>query len=530
MESFGRPAPSRGREALAADAASRKRVRLTEERIIDRDEERLRRALSQLEGRKASLREDRRQFEEQQEAKENYVAEEIEKTKLLLAISVGRRTTRANNERLDELPQEIWEKVFDKLGEHDLFPLALSCRYFRQKQKELVEKNQSKTLVTNLSPYLSPCSDSRDANLSEQYLQFCFANLMKEEDERKKVLVGRHIMSLAAKNGFVSLLEFLFNEKCPYLPDSVCIAAAEGGQLSAFQWAHNHGMYFEACKCSGTFSGARFLEQFQSAVVNRSDLRFLTWVYWSRSILHFTLSDLAVTAAAVRANKLDVLKWAQKHHFRFDSSVCPLAAEHGNLAMLKFLREVAHAPWKPVDQVRIFNGGGSYCIHPSVYTEAAKGGHLEIMIYAYNHGCPFDASLDGMRVPASRLAAQFGHLRCLRWCISVGMKLDKLIMEAAAEAGHLEIVCWLKRNGCPWDGGACDRAAYEGHLDVFIYLVQNGCPFDADECSEMASYGPVGAPGTRPDRGHTRIIDWIEQWQKEQRQNARREAALEHWH
>ena len=36
---------------------------------------------------------------------------------------------------LDKLPQEVWEKILDELDENDLFPLALSCRYFRQKQK-----------------------------------------------------------------------------------------------------------------------------------------------------------------------------------------------------------------------------------------------------------------------------------------------------------------------------------------------------------------------------------------------------------
>ena len=42
-------------------------------------------------------------------------------------------------QRLDKLPQEVWEKILDELESDDLFPLALSCRYFRQKQKELVE-------------------------------------------------------------------------------------------------------------------------------------------------------------------------------------------------------------------------------------------------------------------------------------------------------------------------------------------------------------------------------------------------------
>ena len=48
----------------------------------------------------------------------------------------------ANARHLDKLPQELWEKILENLDENDLFPMALSCRYFRQKQKELVEQTR----------------------------------------------------------------------------------------------------------------------------------------------------------------------------------------------------------------------------------------------------------------------------------------------------------------------------------------------------------------------------------------------------
>ena len=47
-----------------------------------------------------------------------------------------------STQRLDKLPKEVWEKILDELDENDLFPLALSCRYFRQKQKELVARTR----------------------------------------------------------------------------------------------------------------------------------------------------------------------------------------------------------------------------------------------------------------------------------------------------------------------------------------------------------------------------------------------------
>ena len=32
---------------------------------------------------------------------------------------------------LDKLPREVWERILDSLGQDDLFPFALTCRYFR---------------------------------------------------------------------------------------------------------------------------------------------------------------------------------------------------------------------------------------------------------------------------------------------------------------------------------------------------------------------------------------------------------------
>ena len=57
------------------------------------------------------------------------------------ATKEGRDARELENARcLDKLPPELWEKILDELKGDDLFPLALSCRYFRQKQNELVER------------------------------------------------------------------------------------------------------------------------------------------------------------------------------------------------------------------------------------------------------------------------------------------------------------------------------------------------------------------------------------------------------
>ena len=47
----------------------------------------------------------------------------------------------------------------------------------------------------------------------------------------------------------------------------------------------------------------------------------------------------------------------------------------------------------------------------------------------------------------------------------------------AAEGGHLEVLQWAHQNGCPWDEGTCKAAAKKGHLEVLKWARQNGCPW-----------------------------------------------------
>ena len=113
---------------------------------------------------------------------------------------------------LDKLPREVWEKIFDNVDENDLFPLALSCRYFRQKQKELVararesEPGIGKTplaLKTNLQQKLREGGPA-----SADYLWFCKKEKVPE-NVRRYVSKPKIIRHLAAYHGHLPLLQKL---------------------------------------------------------------------------------------------------------------------------------------------------------------------------------------------------------------------------------------------------------------------------------------------------------------------------------
>ena len=120
---------------------------------------------------------------------------------------------------LDKLPQEVWEKILDELKNADLFPLALSCRYFREKQKELVARKRQKkkgskrvkprhVLQTNLKRKLDEGQPA-----SAEYIQFCSKEKGYENEDNIKGVRQRskawYVRSLAAFHGHLPLLQEL---------------------------------------------------------------------------------------------------------------------------------------------------------------------------------------------------------------------------------------------------------------------------------------------------------------------------------
>ncbi|KAL6051432.1 Ankyrin repeat domain-containing protein [Balamuthia mandrillaris] len=57
------------------------------------------------------------------------------------------------------------------------------------------------------------------------------------------------------------------------------------------------------------------------------------------------------------------------------------------------------------------------------------------------------------------------------------------------DLGHLEMLQWAKENGCPWDKLTCTWAAKEGHLKVLKWARENGCPWDEETYYVAEEYG-----------------------------------------
>ena len=106
---------------------------------------------------------------------------------------------------------------------------------------------------------------------------------------------------------------------------------------------------------------------------------------------------------------------------------CSRAARTGNLALLRWLREVKKFDWS------------QWTINA-----AAKNGHLHIATYCMEQKCP----------------------------------CSKSSCADAAKSGHLDILKYLHENGAPWDYLTCALARENNHPECLLYALDNGCQND----------------------------------------------------
>ena len=118
---------------------------------------------------------------------------------------------------------------------------------------------------------------------------------------------------------------------------------------------------------------------------------------------------------------------------------CNRAARTGNLALVRWLREVKIFDWNEWT----ING-------------AAQCGHLHIVTYCTEQKCPRGTST----------------------CAN------------AAGSGHLDILKYLHENGAPWDSWTCTFARENNRLECLVYALDNGCENDKHVPQQQVNNAP----------------------------------------
>ena len=87
-------------------------------------------------------------------------------------------------------------------------------------------------------------------------------------------------------------------------------------------------------------------------------------------------------------------------------------------------------------------------------------------------------------------AAKLGNINVLKYFFNKGKRMSyNQVCSYAAIGGHLDILKWARENGCLWNANTCTWATKYGHFNILKWARTNGCPWNKDTCGFAAKYG-----------------------------------------
>jgi hypothetical protein len=127
--------------------------------------------------------------------------------------------------------------------------------------------------------------------------------------------------------------------------------------------------------------------------------------------------------------------------------------------------------------------------------EAAKGAHLQALMYLRNECCNWVPQF------VSDDAASSGSIEVVEWLRQQQrIEFGTSALNAAAHEGQTAMCDHLRSIECDWGADTCERATTGGYLDTLRWLRDNGCPWNVREVSIAAAYF-----------GYTSILDYLEE-------------------
>jgi hypothetical protein len=206
-------------------------------------------------------------------------------------------------------------------------------------------------------------------------------------------------------------------------------------------------MHFVSQRCRNAAVRSRRINQqavFLSLYSGGASIKLLEWVQqhlryplWSRNIRDQSRAWITLAAEGIKPNQ--VLYFSRSYFF----AACLIG---GHLHLFQHADRIG-VLWRSFD----------------VCSSAASRGHLELIKWAREHECDWNAD-------TTSSAAAKGHLDLLMWLRENGCPWNGWTCGAAARGGHFEVLKWARANGCPWDLWTCKGAASGGHLEVGLFF------------------------------------------------------------
>ncbi len=272
-----------------------------------------------------------------------------------------------------------------------------------------------------------------------QAIKWLESKILRAANTAKKIIIwpeGTSIMSVVARNGNLEMIRWLKEKKCPKDVNTFS-EAARGCHVEVLDWLQNN----------------------------------YGWPKYCWDAVDRTCDAIASTG------RLDILKWALDKGCPWDYRCASTCASCGHMEMFRWILDLNRE---------------SFDINvDSLCSNAASGGHLQLLQLAREHGCPWDEN-------TFHCAARSGNFQLMKWARINGCRWDSNTCTAAARLGQLEILQWAHEENCPWDAKTCAVAAEGAHLHVLEWARsrESPCPWDERTCGGAALFG------------HLHILQW----------------------
>jgi len=248
---------------------------------------------------------------------------------------------------------------------------------------------------------------------------------------------------------------------------------AEMSSISTLEFAWKYRLLWDK-NCDG-----EKMFCYQVARTNKLEL-----LKWAREEKKCDWGARTFSAAAERGN-LEMVKYCVANGCPVNVLACAHAANYGHLECLKYLHEVAKAPWDSRTANWAASNGHLHILEYLVEREydeynefacanAAGNGHLDCLKYLHEEAkAPWDWK-------TANRAASNGHLHILEYLVERKydeFQYNEYVCVVAAEYGHLDCLKFLHETAkAPWDEWAVRYAHEYHHPECLQYLLDNDCP------------------------------------------------------
>jgi len=338
-----------------------------------------------------------------------------------------------------------------------------------------------------------------DVMLQKDFKQIDFTRIdVLQYNKVHIVFTSYQIVKDAITNGYTQLVKWMMplniikNISDHDIIQELCTSAALIGSLDILQYLLQNKSWFEIMR-----------SDIMSSAVMSGNLKMVEWLYENECQLNQLSCDYAAGIG-----RLDILKYLITNGCPWNGETCDQAAVHNHLEILKYLRTQFSGSWDEntynaaceVGSLEILkylqstdDNRDNECLgelyENNVFCGwAASRGHLEVLKWLRENGCPWDEK-------TCAVAAGDNYLDILKYLHDNGCPWDERCYEYTWN--YMDILRYLHENGCPWDERACSSAAYHGCMETLRYLHENGCPWDELACHNAAY------------RGHEEILRYL---------------------